>query len=138
LVDVGEPNGLNMPDRKTTSTNFLNQTFLETKCALNELIYLLSKRWTTEVLFSVEEGNNRFSSIKDDLQHISDHILADRLRLLEQNKFISKRILQDVQPRAEYVLTDTGRELSNLLGTLCDFAETIELQTTVEKKVEAA
>src|SRR5688572_17276756 len=105
-----------MSDRKTTSTNFLNQTFLETKCALNELIYLLSKRWTTEVLFSVEEGNSRFSSIKDDLKHISDHILADRLRLLEQNKFISKNITQDLQPRAEYVLTETGRELSNLLG----------------------
>ena len=123
-----------MSERKTTSTNFLNQSFLETKCALNELIYLLSKRWTTEVLFSVEEGNNRFSSIKEDLEHISDHILADRLRLLEQNKFISKKVFQDIQPRAEYALTETGKELSDLLGNLCSFAEGIDLQSTTEKK----
>jgi DNA-binding HxlR family transcriptional regulator len=123
-----------MPERKTTSTNFLNQAFLETKCSLNELIYLLSKRWTTEVLFSVEEGNNRFSSIKEDLQYISDHILADRLRLLEQNKFIAKKVLQEIQPRAEYSLTPTGERLSELLGTLCSFADEIDLQTTVEKK----
>lgn len=123
-----------MSDRKTTSTNFINQSFLETKCALNELIYLLSKRWTTEVLFSVEEGNNRFSSIKEDLKYISDHILAERLRLLEQNKFIAKRLYHDIQPRAEYTITETGKELSALLGNLCSFAEDLDLQTSVEKK----
>lgn len=122
-----------MADRKTTSTNFLNQSYLETKCALNELIYLLSKRWVTEVLFSIEEGNNRFSSIKEDLKFISDHILADRLRLLEENKFISKRSYQDSTTRVEYSLTDQGTELSNMLGVMCNFAESVELHSTNEK-----
>ena len=119
-----------MPARKITSTNFINQSFLETKCALNELIYLLSKRWTTEVLFSIEEGNSRFSSIKEDLQFISDHILADRLRMLEQNKFITKQAMRELHPRSEYHLTDFGRELSEHLGKLCDFAEVLELQSS--------
>lgn len=123
-----------MPERKTTSTNFLNQSFLETKCALNELIYLLSKRWITEVLFSVEEGNSRFSSIKEDLKHISDHILADRLKLLEQNSFIHKQINNEAQQRTEYTLTGTGKELSGLLSNLCSFAEEIELHSGTEKK----
>ena len=116
-----------MQERKTTSSNYLNQSFLEHKCALNELIYLLSKRWITEVLFSIEEGNSRFSSIKDDLKFISDHILADRLRLLEANHFISKKIHQETPIRMEYSLTDKGSELSTLLGGLCDFAETTSL-----------
>ncbi|HEY9049252.1 MAG TPA: helix-turn-helix domain-containing protein [Ohtaekwangia sp.] len=116
-----------MPERKTTSSNYINQSFLENKCALNELIYLLSKRWITEVLFSIEEGNNRFSSIKEDLEYISDHILADRLRLLESNRFISKTVFHELPLRTEYILTEKGTELSNLLGGLCDFAETTEL-----------
>jgi len=122
-----------MADRKTTSTNFLNQSYLETKCALNELIYLLSKRWVTEVLFSIEEGNNRFSSIKEDLKFISDHILADRLRLLEENKFIIKRNNQDSSTRVEYSLSETGKDLSNHLGLLCQFAESVDLQPMSEK-----
>jgi DNA-binding HxlR family transcriptional regulator len=126
-----------MAERKTTSTNFINQSFLETKCALNELIYLLSKRWMTEVLFSIEEGNNRFSSIKEDLQFISDHILADRLRVLEQNRFISKRSFHETHPRAEYSLTDLGRELSDQLGRLCEFAEELELHHSGEKRETA-
>lgn len=113
-----------MQERKTTSTNYFNQSFLEKKCALNELIYLLSKRWMTEVLFSIEDGNSRFSAIKEDLTHISDHILADRLRLLEANGFISKKVYSEMPPRVEYNLTENGETLSSLLGGLCDFAET--------------
>lgn len=112
-----------MAERKTSSTNYLNQSFLETKCALNELIYLLSKRWITEVLFSIEDGNSRFSSIKEDLEYISDHILADRLRLLESYKLISKKHVPELPPRIEYSLTQTGSELSELLGQLCTFGE---------------
>ncbi len=71
-----------MATRKTNSSNYLNQEFLESRCALNELIYLLSKRWITDVLFTIEGGNDRFSSIKESLEHITDHILSDRLKLL--------------------------------------------------------
>jgi len=122
-----------MAERKINSTNFLNQSYLETKCALNELIYILSKRWVTEVLFSIEEGNTRFSSIKEDLEFISDHILADRLRLLEENKFIIKRNQLEGSSRIEYGLTELGTELSNQLGNLCDFAEKVDLPSMSEK-----
>ena len=112
-----------MPERKTNSTNYINQSFLETKCALNEVIHLLSKRWITEVLFSIEEGNNRFSSIKDDLKLISDHILADRLKLLEEYSLIKKTQLTDNSGKIEYTMTPTGSKLSTILDQLCKFGE---------------
>jgi len=112
-----------MSERKVSSTNFYNQSFLEEKCALNELLYLLSKRWMTEVLFSIEEGNSRFNSLKEDLEHISDHILADRLRNLEQLELVHKSCIPGNPPRTEYTLTNKGEELSEILGSLCDFAE---------------
>ena len=112
-----------MKERKTNSTNYLNQSFLEEKCPLNELLFFLSKRWSTDILFCIEEGNNRFSGIKEELMHISDHILSDRLKLLEKEGLISKRYFNVVPPRVEYSLTDRGRELSELLDKLCKFAE---------------
>ncbi|MVM31231.1 transcriptional regulator [Spirosoma sp. HMF4905] len=110
--------------RKLSSTNYYNQTFLEEKCALNELIHLLSKRWLTEVLFSIEEGNNRFSSLKEDLEHISDNILADRLKLLEQHKLITRNDnFREIPVRVEYSLTPIGEKLSEMLDGLCKFSE---------------
>jgi DNA-binding HxlR family transcriptional regulator len=112
-----------MSERKLSSTNYHNQSFLEEKCALNELINLLSKRWMTDVLFGIEEGNNRFTSLKESLEHISDHILADRLKFLEQHELINKSYTPGNPPRTEYALTNKGAELSNLLDGLCHFAE---------------
>jgi len=111
-----------MAERKLTSTNYQNQAFLEDRCVLNELLYLLSKRWMTDVLFSIEEGNIRFSSLRENLEHISDHILADRLRVLEQHGLIQKNYLPANPPRTEYALTPKGSELSTLLDGLCQFA----------------
>ncbi|OIN55651.1 winged helix-turn-helix transcriptional regulator [Arsenicibacter rosenii] len=111
--------------RKVSSTNYHNQAYLEEKCTLNELIHLLSKRWLTEVLFSIEEGNNRFSSLKEDLKYISDNILADRLKLLEQHKLITRNDnFREVPARVEYALTPTGLKLSELLDVMCKFSET--------------
>lgn len=112
-----------MSERKSTSTNFYNQLFLEEKRSLNELLYLLSKRWMTEVLFSIEEGNSRFYSLRADLERISDHILADRLKYLTQYELIHKNWLPGNPPRTEYNLTHKGKELSEILGELCHFAE---------------
>ena len=114
-----------MTERKTSSTNFRNQSFLEEKCSLNELLDLVSKRWFSDVLFCIEEGNNRFKLIKDDLKYISDTILSDRLKLLEKYGLINRMDFDEIPPKVEYSLTDKGEELSELLGQMCSFSDTL-------------
>src|SRR6185437_3012508 len=105
-----------MTERKTSSTNFRNQSFLEEKCSLNELLDLISKRWFSDVLFCIEEGNNRFKLIKDT-------ILSDRLKLLERYGLITRTDFDEIPPKVEYALTDKGEELSALLGKMCEFSD---------------
>lgn len=114
-----------MSERKTSSTNYRNQEFLEEKCALNELLDLVSKRWFSDVLFCIQEGNNRFKLIKDDLKYISDTILSDRLKLLERYGLITRIDYDEIPPKVEYSLTAKGEELSDLLDNMCTFSETI-------------
>jgi DNA-binding HxlR family transcriptional regulator len=112
-----------MTERKTSSTNYRNQSFLEEKCSLNELLDLVSKRWFSDVLFCIEEGNNRFKLIKDDLKFISDTILSDRLKLLERYALITRMDFDEIPPKVEYSLTEKGEELSALLGKMCEFSD---------------
>jgi len=78
----------------------------------------------TDVLFSIEEGNNRFSSLKDDLKHISDNVLAERLKALEQHGLILRNdTFKEVPARVEYLLTPNGEKLSEVLDGMCQFAE---------------
>jgi DNA-binding HxlR family transcriptional regulator len=114
-----------MTERKTTSTNYRNQSFLEEKCSLNELLDLVSKRWFSDVLFCIQEGNNRFKLIKDDLKYISDTILSDRLRLLERYSLITRMDFDEIPPKVEYSLTEKGEELAELLEKMCEFSDTL-------------
>ena len=114
-----------MTERKTTSTNYRNQSFLEEKCSLNELLDLVSKRWFSDVLFCIQEGNNRFKLIKDDLKYISDTILSDRLKLLERYALISRMDFDEIPPKVEYSLTGKGEELVELLEKMCTFSDTL-------------
>jgi DNA-binding HxlR family transcriptional regulator len=112
-----------MTERKTSSTNYRNQSFLEEKCSLNELLDLVSKRWFSDVLFCIQEGNNRFKLIKDDLKYISDTILSDRLKLLERYSLITRTDFDEIPPKVEYALTHKGEELAALLEQMCEFSD---------------
>jgi len=114
-----------MTERKTSSTNYRNQSFLEEKCSLNELLDLVSKRWFSDVLFCIQEGNNRFKLIKDDLKFISDTILSDRLKLLERYSLITRTDFDEIPPKVEYALTEKGDELAALLVQMCEFSDTL-------------
>src|ERR1700753_791301 len=128
-----------MTERKTSSTNYRNQSFLEEKCSLNELLDLVSKRWFSDVLFCIQEGNNRFKLIKDDLKYISDTILSDRLKLLERYNLITRTDFDEIPPKVEYSLTAKGEELIELLEQMCEFSETlISKNDLISKTVLAA
>jgi DNA-binding HxlR family transcriptional regulator len=114
-----------MPERKTNSSNYQNQSFLENKCPLNELLYSMSRRWTTDVLFCIEEGKNRFSSIREELTYITDHILSDRLKVLEKSGLINRLQFPGMPPKVTYSLTENGVELCRLLEQLCNFSSVI-------------
>ena len=107
-----------MAERKLSSTNYRNQSFLEEKCSLNELLDLVSKRWVCEVLFCIEEGNKRFKAIKEELTFISDTILSDRLKLLERYGFIDRAYYEEVPPRVEYSITEHGETLEKVISEL--------------------
>lgn len=125
-------------DRKTTSTNYLNQTHLEEKCSLNELLHVLSKRWTTDVLFEIEEGNDRFSSLRKALDLISDNVLASRLKLLEEYGLIKKNEDDSgLAGKYRYFLTPNGVILSELLGQLCEFSDSHMNSVCVNWNTEA-
>jgi DNA-binding HxlR family transcriptional regulator len=114
-----------MAERKTNSSNYQNQSFLESKCPLNELLFSMSRRWTTDILFCIEAGNNRFSGIREELTYITDHILSDRLKTLEKTGLITRQQFPGMPPKVVYSLTDHGVELCNLLEKLCEFSSVI-------------
>src|SRR5437899_779559 len=63
-------------------------------------------------------GPRRFQDLQAGLPGIARNILSDRLKLMEEHALVTRRLYSDHPPRAEYTLTERGRELGVVVGAL--------------------
>jgi DNA-binding HxlR family transcriptional regulator len=80
---------------------------------------LVGDRWTLLIVRDLlHEGARRFQDFQQSLKGIAPAILSDRLKLMEEHGLITRHFYSDHPPRAEYILTDKGKELGLVIGAL--------------------
>lgn len=77
-------------------------------------ISVLSQRWTALVIYQLLPGPQRFSEIQSSVG-ISGKVLSDRLKDLEQQGIINRKVIPDTPVIIEYSLTDKGASLEPIL-----------------------
>ncbi len=86
-------------------------------------VELIGKRWTGAIIQILMGGRTRFNAIAGSIPDMSDRMLSERLRELEQEQIISRLVIPDTPVRVEYELTDKGRALAPALGAIQSWAE---------------
>ena len=87
-------------------------------CPVARSLDLLGDRWTLLIVRDLLRGRGRFQELTETLPGIAPNILSDRLKLLEQCGVVTRRFYSDHPPRAEYILTEKGRQLDVVVGAL--------------------
>lgn len=81
-------------------------------CPVTILLTKLQGKWKSQVLYEMCIYDTvRFGQIKKDLPDITNAMLANTLRELEADGFISRVQFNEIPPHVEYSLTDKGRDL---------------------------
>ena len=89
-----------------------------------DVIRLVSGRWTLPVLAELRVGGRRYRDIYDALNGISHKVLTDTLRRAERDGLISRHLDPGrVETATLYQLTDLGRSLDEPLGALDRWAD---------------
>jgi DNA-binding HxlR family transcriptional regulator len=81
-------------------------------------IEFIGKRWMGAVIYSLLEGPKRYNEIVSAIPGISDRLLTERLRDLENEGLIVKRIIATSPKKVEYELTSVGKELDEVIHVL--------------------
>src|ERR671912_587513 len=90
------------------------QSRRETCCSsYHQAVELVGKRWTGAILFVLLEGPTRFSEFK---QLVPD--LSERMKELEAEGIVERRVIDDTPVRVEYVLTAKGEALQPAVRAL--------------------
>jgi DNA-binding HxlR family transcriptional regulator len=86
--------------------------------AYHQAIELIGKRWTGAILFVLLDGPLRFSEVKLLVPDLSDRLLSERLKELEAEGIVERRVIDDMPVRVEYALTEKGRALEPAVRSL--------------------
>lgn len=97
--------------RKVTSTSYNNDQELNENCPLQFAMGLLNGKWKIVIIWYIKEEINRFSLLKKHIPSITDKMLSQQLRELENDGLITRTIFQEIPPRVEYHLTDACESL---------------------------
>jgi DNA-binding HxlR family transcriptional regulator len=86
-------------------------------------VELVGKRWTGAILLVLLDGPLRFSEIRQLVPDLSDRLLSERLKELEGEDIVERRVLDGSPVRVEYGLTGKGMALEPAVRALKSWAK---------------
>ena len=86
-------------------------------------VELIGRRWTGAIIRILQQGRTRFKGIAAAIPEMSDRMLSERLRELEQEGIISRLVIPETPVRVEYELTEKGRALEQAFCAIAQWAE---------------
>lgn len=81
-------------------------------------VELIGRRWTGVIVSAMLDGAMRFSDIRDAIPEISDRMLSERLKELEADGIVERRVIPETPVRTEYRLTEKGLALEGVVGAI--------------------
>ncbi len=87
-------------------------------CPIEKVAKLIGDKWTLLILRDLGDGCKRFGELQKSVTGISPRTLSTRLRMLEQNGVMTRRVFAEIPPRVEYTLTEKGAALLPLIESM--------------------
>lgn len=92
------------------------------QCPARRVLELIAAEWTVMVVYTLAEGTKRYSQLQREIDGISQKMLTQTLRRLEQDGLVERTVYPVVPPMVEYALTELGRTLIGPLSAIGDWA----------------
>ena len=88
-------------------------------CPVEATLDVLGGKWKALILFWLRDGARRFGGLRRKIPGVSEKVLADQLRELEEHGVVHREVYPEVPPRVEYSLTVYGRTLRPITDLMC-------------------
>jgi len=87
-------------------------------CTVEAAVSLIDGKWKCVILFHLLRGTARFNELRRRLPGVTQRMLTNQLRELEQDGLIIRTVYAQVPPKVEYSLSPLGRSLKPVLASL--------------------
>lgn len=87
-------------------------------CPVATTVQLIGSKWKLLILRNLFMRPWRFNELRKDLEGISQKVLTDSLRALEEDGIITRTVYPEVPPRVEYALSPLGQSMIPILDAM--------------------
>lgn len=87
-------------------------------------IELIGKRWTGMIIYHLLSGPKRYHELLAEIHGISDRLLTERLRELEVEGIVVKKVSTSSPRKVEYELTAIGQDLDEVINAIVKWVKT--------------
>ncbi|MCL2397420.1 MAG: helix-turn-helix transcriptional regulator [Defluviitaleaceae bacterium] len=87
-------------------------------CPVATTVDLIGNKWKPLILRDILAGPKRFGELQKSLQGISQKVLTDNLRDLEDDGILTRTVYPEVPPRVEYSLSDLGEAMRPIIAAM--------------------
>lgn len=87
-------------------------------CGLDLIGEVLYGKWKIRLLWFIDQGHKRPSELLRKIPDATRRVLNVQLKELEDHELVTKKIYPVVPPKVEYSLTEFGKTLIPVIGTL--------------------
>ena len=91
------------------------------ECPVATTVMLIGSKWKLLIIRNLIQRPWRFNELKRDLDGISQKVLTDSLRSMEEDGPITRTVYPEVPPRVEYALSDLGKSLKPILDSMVEW-----------------
>lgn len=90
-------------------------------CPLTQALTIIGGKWKPIIIYQLHRSNKRFGQLDVAIPGISRKVLTTQLNELVNDGLITRHSYPESPPRVEYRLTDQGRSLIPIFGSIADW-----------------
>lgn len=90
-------------------------------CPIGNTLDLFNRKWIFCIMSNIFRGMKHFNEFKQANPTISNHVLAQTLKYMEEQELIIKTIVDEVHNKTEYALTPKGLKANKILYEITEY-----------------
>lgn len=94
-------------------------------CPVQTTVQIIGSKWKLLILRNLLQRPWRFNELRKSLDGISQKVLTDSLRSMEEAGIITRTVYPEVPPRVEYALSEVGESMRPIIVAMEAWAPSI-------------
>ena len=92
-------------------------------CPVEATMDVIGGKWKLLIIHHLLEGTKRFNELQKAIPAVTQRMLTSKLRELERDGIVHRKVYAEVPPKVEYSMTEFGRTVEPMLWVMRDWGK---------------